>query len=672
MWLGVVLLVLGECCSAPTTGVVPTAYFDPEWSRGIRMVDVLFHQNYPASVAEVDNDLEAIREQIDAAAAVGATVVQVHFADEFVYADWIDDTGFSLNLDTLELVSDWAHDQGLRVLVYVNGLEVMTPGVDPDEERQGFDADVPSMRRDHPEWLQHTPDGKGLWFTGITADWVDYIQGADWEDAWLCPRTGYRELFLDRVRRVVEAGADGVFVDVAFLPGLPELVPEHLDTPDAYGQVSACYNPACQQAFAAANPGLIAPGPDLHLDWSSETWRRWILFRYQTVAEYYEAIRSTVIEVRADGLVLAETSANDVPQLAVTFGNDNTAAPVGITPEFEPPAVEDDEGCETGPQRYADYLAMALYGRAINRSAGRAYVPLGFRLSPLDHEIQFGILAATAGAYFTFGAAIEDLSQSFRFLAEHAPALNGAEPAARVAVLYSAPTRDFVDRLTGSAYEPDPAGPHFAEYRAVTRAMANAHVPYEILLAERASLDELSRFTAIVAPEVQCLSGSAAATLAQVATHRTLVATGSIGSCGVLGESASYALGDDVIALSPVRDGGAAALLDALAGAATQVRLEGHGLGSDAPVLVHTARAASGALLVHLVQLAGIVAGDCHADPVSEPTLSLQIEMEGLTSPTVRWAAPGRPEQTLSAAVDSSTLVLELTDVPTYSLLVVE
>ena len=654
----------------PCPGAAPpaAAAIDPGWAAGARMVDLLLHDGYPATSAQIVNDVAGLESAVDEAADNHASVVQIHFADEFLYADWVDETGFAKNKATLAAVVAHAHARGLRAIVYMNGLEVMTPGANPaPSPKQGFDPAVPSMRRDHPDWLQHTVMGQSIGFSGIPAAEaggpIDYLHGADWEDAWMCPLTGWRGFFLGRVTSVMQTGADGVFVDVAFLPGLPELITEYLG--DAHAQVGACFNAACTAAFAARNPGLKAPGVGNYLAWGDDGWDRFVRFRYELIRDYYGDILQAVRAIRPDGLVLAETSANDVPSAAVTFGNDNTQAPVGVTPELAPPS-----SAQCAPDAYADFLAMAKYARAENRQHAVPFVPLGSADHAGDRMIQFGILASTAGSYFTFGAQIADLGGLFAFLEAHQDTLVASAPAARVAVLFSPHTRDFVDRLAGDAY--NPAGPHFGEYRAVLRLLADRHVPYEILFPEDATAAELAGYAAIVAPDVECLSDAAGARLAALPSCHRIVLTGATATRDLWGHPRAQQTIARATSLPPVAGTSGAALIDALGGAAGLVTLAGHGLHDAEPVLVDVDRPASGAALaVHLINLTGATSGDCVAEARPIKGLTLQVSRPGISRARLFSPSPGGVAQP-SISVEDGGARITLDALPGYALLLLD
>jgi hypothetical protein len=65
----------------------------------------------------------------------------------------VDEEGWKQILEKIELLIDQAHEQDLKVICYLNGLEVLTWDARLDEER-------PSLARTYPEWLQKDIGGE--------------------------------------------------------------------------------------------------------------------------------------------------------------------------------------------------------------------------------------------------------------------------------------------------------------------------------------------------------------------------------------------------------------------------------------------------------------------------------------------------------------------------------
>ena len=131
-----------------------------------------------------------------------------------MYGTFVVDEGFDRMLALLRTVVAEAQDRELRVIVYLNGLEVMThDAVDPDTC-----APLPgdTMARSFPAWLQHDLAGEPIVYSCLDLGWVT----PDMEDAWISPFSPYLDLFKSRLAALGEIAVDGVYIDATFMPGL--------------------------------------------------------------------------------------------------------------------------------------------------------------------------------------------------------------------------------------------------------------------------------------------------------------------------------------------------------------------------------------------------------------------------------------------------------------------
>ncbi|MGH2371353.1 MAG: alpha-amylase family protein, partial [Chloroflexota bacterium] len=135
--------------------------------------------------------------------------------------------------------------------------------------------------------------------------------------------------------------------------------------------------------------------------------------------------------------------------------------------------------------------------------------------------------------------ALPALQETYRFLARHESYYRDVESAARVAVVYSRPSLEW---LAHEGQSPGLQGPRqwVHEYRGCYAALAEDHVPFDVLYHEHlGSADSGARWTAdrlaeryrlLVLPDLLCLSDDDAATLdAYVERGGALLCTGEIG-----------------------------------------------------------------------------------------------------------------------------------------------
>lgn len=96
--------------------------------------------------------------------------------------------------------------------------------------------------------------------------WVDPND----ESAWMSPSSpGYRNYFLDRVRKIVATGIDGLWVDVLIYADFG---------PTKWSD----FNPDAVAKFLA-DTGYSAPTAE---DWDDPVWRRWITWRHEEIARF--------------------------------------------------------------------------------------------------------------------------------------------------------------------------------------------------------------------------------------------------------------------------------------------------------------------------------------------------------------------------------------------------
>jgi hypothetical protein len=650
----------------------------PEWTRRVRMVDVVFRETFPSSAREVVTDGAAVRKLIDDAVRAGGNVLQFHFSREFFYADWIDDTGFAENLKALREATDYAHAKSVHVLMYMNGCEIMTPGANPDPSpKNGIDPRVPSVVTEHPDWLQRTSDGRPIWYSGVTETDADYIQSPDWQDAWVSPLGPYRAVFLDRVDQVIRAGADGIFVDVANLPGNAELLPSFLGVPDEAAHVAGCYNPECLAAFADAFPGTALPSAANHLAWDDDAFRRWVWFRHQLVADYYDDMERTVHAANPTAVVFAENSGSDVPNDVIDFGFDSAQTRVAVIPELSS-VLDESDGCEASPRRYATYFARAKYHQGMNHAHGRPFVPLGYFLEPEDGAIQLGLLAAASGNYFAFGLA-DELAPMLAFLDSAGAALAHEATAARVVVFASPETRDFVDRNGGDVW--DTTGTtHFAAYRRAMAALVDHHVPFDVLPVEASAVKALSAYDALILPDVQCMSGEAVAKFNGLAAGgKKLLVIGEAGSLDRWGRPEPKIIrASQIYGRSQEWE---SSIVADLGSAADVVRIEGaHGIDSPEPVLAELVHGEGGSTGLHLVNLTAAVPGTCPmlAAPLANVAISVactalaRCDAGGSSAVTLHaFSGDGSARHSqVDATVRDGRVELVLPSLSTYTILV--
>jgi len=451
-WL--VLLIAAPGVAAATAAGKDATF--PAWSFHLKLwpFDILYPQTSQAEIVQ----------RLEAAVAADANATIVYVEEEHMYGTFVDEEGFAGVLELLEYLVAEAHARGLRVVVYLNGLEVMThDAVDP-----ASCAELPgeTMARAHPDWLQRDLGGQPIVYTCVDAGWLT----PDMEDAWVSPFSPYRELFVERLESLGRAGVDAVYVDATFLPGF-QLDPEV----PRWGST----DPAAAAAFTDAT-GLAPP---LEPDWDDATWRAWLLWRHEAVADYLGDLADAAWDA---GMVpFWESSTNDTPETTLLANATavTAASPLGFSPEVEPDG---------------DWLAafrMAWFAR--DAAPDQPLIYLGWPEDDAAARRAFAIaLAVSSTLYPTADAPYPDGAFAFAD-SIRATVLERRTPHwGHVALVQSVRNLDWTY----------PESSHFDAYDDAFRDLAVGHIPFRVLVLERLTPAALAGFDTVVLPGLPSIS----------------------------------------------------------------------------------------------------------------------------------------------------------------------
>lgn len=427
--------------------VVPATPTPYAWvfSMKIRPFDLLFP----------DTTADEIQQNLDRVVSEGANTVILYIEEEQMYRTFVDESGFAAILDKIAYLVEQAHARGLKVICYLNALEVMA-------HNAAGDPSIPTLYRSHPDWMQIDIYGQPMAWTGVQNDWIT----ADMEDAWASPYSGFRDLFKRRLTALGQQGLDAVYLDQASLPGLQ-------DEADNW----ASSDPGFSAAFQARY-GLAVPSQP---DWDSVAWRKFIYFRHEAVQDYLRDLAQTA---QAGGMeAFFESSANDTLE-GTRLGNDPALSVMGgiyHSPEIEP------EG---------DYLAafrMAMFARDIRLEQPILYLGWGEAESQARRELAIAI--SFSGNYYATSEARYP-PQAFEFMDTLRPILDQRAPYAEIGLVYSVRNKDW-------SYESQSA---FNAYAEVFEMLVQSHLPFRIIPLETLTAETLNHLGPLVLPQLASLS----------------------------------------------------------------------------------------------------------------------------------------------------------------------
>ena len=476
----------------------------PEWLWGARAASV-----YLEPGGQTGEDVDSL---VRTLASQGVTLVELDVGLSS-YETMYDESEFERALKLVKAFTSSAHARGLRVVVYLPALEIVS------------DLRGRVFSRERSAWLQRSLDGRPLAVSGaeLEVPWLDPTS----EDAWVSPLSPHRQVVCDRAARLIsEGGADGIWLDV---PHMPSYLTEELS--DLWPDASEWGVQSFEERYWEEPPS--------EPDWSDLAFRKWIAWRHEAVLDFVLEVADAVVE--AGGVLLVESSACDHGGTELAF--DPTLLrwnpTVILVPEVGPPEWE--RGLfKASFREWTDFYAMLKHARAC--SPLRPFLPLTYGLNPEDSSRQLGLVLAIADGFFETDSAdglmTGSVGTAFREKAFYLVSLlkGPRESQAKVAVLFSRATRDYVDRYVYGPYDVSDTT-HMAAFRRVVEVLARAHVQFDVLPVDEMDPSELSRYEVVIAPQVRCLSRGARLTLEEYSGN--LLRIGTLGDLDEYGWPAS-------------------------------------------------------------------------------------------------------------------------------------
>ena len=419
-------------------------------------------------------------------------------------SNYLTDAAFDEELALMRDFSTAAHLRGLKVGWYYPTLEVLTPD----------GKNIPqTMAKEHPDWIQRGFTGVPNVFYGGVVFWVE----KDMESAWMSPSSpGYRQYFLNRVKKIAATGVDYLWGDV---PLLNDIQTDWADT-----------NPASLSAFTAQT-GLAAP---TSVNWDDPTWRRWVAWREAEITDFLVAVAEAGRSVDPDFLFIVETVTMDYGATKIALLGAALRDVPGVTQVWELDAISDSDAMRVAKED--DWIRMiAMNKHARGASGDKPAWVFNYGKQADDAELVMAeSIAAGNNPYETkipematsVGAAYR--TRMFGWMEANASALDGTRSAARVAVLYSSESHDYVDKAVGQGlyatttssaaefWSTDAADSvyqrqYLAEYTGLVKLLVNNHIPFDVIVDP--SAEELALYQTVLLPDLEAISDEAAARL---------------------------------------------------------------------------------------------------------------------------------------------------------------
>ena len=474
-------------------------------------------------------------------------------------SNYLNDAQFQTQLTFLGKVANEAHSRNMKAVVYYPSLEVTTPNGENIAH---------TMYKDHPAWIQKGLDGSPNVFYGSQEVWVD----PGMESAWMSPNTGYRQYFIDRVKRLAATGLDGIWIDV----------PIYLGT----GASWAGAEPAAATAFKnwsmakglGGGNGLSVPA---NVNWDDPVFRAWVRWRHENLADFLEDVRQAAHEVNPNFMVVIENFPMDYMD-ATEAGLDGTyrLSHQNFLRVWEIDSVSNTKAMQwASVDEFSNKIAMYKWARAVDRENPSWAFSYGSR--PLDAGLTMA--ASLAVGVVPFEAQTPEMTLSvdsafrakwFQFIKDHQNALLGTPRVADVGIWYSSPTRDYQDYKAGGQYgmyvtttnpnndpdwwssEPGDSAlpkPHLGGYRGAVHALIKLHVPFKIVADPGNPAGELDNLKLLWLPSVAAISDEKAQLIKDfVANGGIVFATGELpGTLNEMGNSRGGSIFQDLFQFGP-------------------------------------------------------------------------------------------------------------------------
>jgi len=421
----------------------------------------------------------------------------------------------------VKAVSDYAHDLGIRIVMYYPMFELVTANGKSNPE---------SAASLHPDWLQTSLGGVPNVFYGGEA----WLKDTD-ESAWMDPSApGFVDYVKDRVRQLVDTGADGLWGDVPiYSDRLGEWIGGSENSARAFKEwsksKSICGKKGCD----------LPEGPD------SPEFKTWLLWRHHSIAKFLEEIRAESRGRNNKFVFFIENYPLDYDgslsglDAAWALPNSNK----GMSNVWEVDSVSFETGMRwSDKDDFANQITMRKYARGIDRTSPSWAFSYGN--TELDAGLVMAATLAVGQNPLECKTPVIDstVSNSFRtswfqWASQHTCKLFNAPRLSPVAVLHSSSSHDLHDLFNACYYgifsnsfrpskkakhwwaeDDDPYVSvihcdHLAAYRGVSLGLQRSNVPFKIVNEIGLTAADLDGVEMLWVPTVPVMSDDAISVL---------------------------------------------------------------------------------------------------------------------------------------------------------------
>ncbi|MFO0578399.1 MAG: beta-galactosidase trimerization domain-containing protein [Polyangia bacterium] len=445
-----------------------------------------------------------IEQLMTALAAQNVSVIEADFEEGL--SRYRSEAEFDLFLEPMRRLAAAAHGHGLKIVLYYASLEVETPNGETQPH---------TMAKDHPDWVQVGLGGTPNVVYGgkPSTHWIE----PGMEDAWMSPNSPYKEVYYHQAAKIAATGFDGIWVDVPLYAAWNTV---------RWNDVS----PYAAKKFQA-DTGYLAPNKE---DWNDLAWRRWIAWRHQQLRDFLAGVaKATRPQPQSEFTVIVETLPTDYTGSTIwgLEGADLRSID-GVVSVYELSTLSVNSSMRLSREDdWISYISMQKFIKAA--SGSRPSWAFAYAQRPDDATLVAAeALAARNNVYELkqpeMSTTVDPAYRTnlFGWIKANQGPLFDSRPAARVALLYSQASRDYVDRAAALGqyvtinaadelwWDNDATASaltlqYVAEFRGLVKLLVHNHIPFDVVV-KPASASELTRYQTVIWPDGEAVSDAEA------------------------------------------------------------------------------------------------------------------------------------------------------------------
>ncbi len=486
----------------------------PDWLKSARIVGYEFWE---------DMEDEEIRERVLELVSQNVNVLELDIGLIHLYETFFDP---EIYIDGTERIVEIAHQEGLFVVEYIAGFELIT------EDASSKDN---STLKNHPEWIQRDLDGNYAVYGSELGFWVEKGD----ESAWITPLApDWRSQYMSIVADLAATGLDGIYIDVPFWKTWYSD-----DNEWTWGSFDAY-----TVAEFTSRYGHPPPGDESEFDLNNPVFVEWLQFRTDVVSEFFAEVSSVAKGINPNIKIIAEIWLAQGLQ-----GLLSGADPYYLYDYLD--AITYEFGTEGDSRAFTEDLWLYTVIKNLQYRALDNDHPSWILDYAIDSEDSTMLAAAnvmfegnfweTKGPDMDGTVDLDYRSELFSWISDYDSYLYGDwEVVNPVAVYYSPQTRDFVysldtihnpivdygegvfnDQFWGS-YNEYIGGHHSYDLFGITAMMLQSHIPTKVITSrDLGNLDQLG-VQMLILPDVAAMNETEISLVEDFANEKPVIATG--------------------------------------------------------------------------------------------------------------------------------------------------